>query len=161
MGQTGVILHKAKANQGFTLVELLVVVGILSVVILGLIEIFLVGAILADLSNRKTIALGEAQDKMEEIRNHTYSLITTDYASGGTPGNKFSLSQINGKGVITIDSSTASLLKVDIVVSFQYKNGRIVGEDLDLDGVLDAGEDANNNGVLDSPVKISTYFRDT
>jgi prepilin-type N-terminal cleavage/methylation domain-containing protein len=159
MYQSNGIIRKVRVNQGFTLVELLVVVGILSVVILGLIQIFLVGAILSDLSNRKTIAIGEAQDKMEEIRNHTYNLIATDYASGGTPGNKFSLSQINGEGVITIDSSTASLLKVDIVVSFQYKNGRIVGEDLNLNGVLDAGEDANGNGVLDSPVKLSTYFR--
>lgn len=148
-------------NQGFTLVELLVVVGILAVVILGMIQTFLVGAILSELSNRKTIAISEAQDKLEEIRNYTYDDIAADYASGGTIGNTFNLSQITGKGVITIDSSTASLLKIDIAVSFRGKDGRIIGEDLDLDGVIDAGEDVNGNGVLDSPVELSTYFRDT
>ncbi len=160
MRQKNGIIHNIKAKQGFTLVELLVVVSILAIVILGLIETFLVGAILSDLSNRKTIAFGEAQDKLEEILNHNYDLITTDYASGGTPGNTFNLSQITGKGAITIDSSTATLLKIDVVVSFQCKDGRIIGEDLDLDGVLDTGEDANGNGVLDSPVKVSTYFRE-
>lgn len=160
MRQINGSILKRRAKQGFTLVELLVVVGILAVVILGLIETFLVGAVLTDLSNRKTVALGEAQDKMEEILDYDYDQIATDYASGGTPGNTFNLSQITGKGVITIDATDATLLKIDVVVSFQYRDGRIVGEDRDLDGVLDVGEDANGNGVLDSPVKLSTYFRE-
>ena len=148
-------------TQSFTLVELLVVTGILSVVILGLIQTLILGSVLADLSNRKTIAMGEAQDKLEEILNHTYAQITTDYGAGGTPGNTFSLSQITGKGLITIDSSTTNLLKIDVVVSFQYCNGRIMGEDLNLNGALDGGEDANGNGVLDSPIKLSTYIRNS
>jgi prepilin-type N-terminal cleavage/methylation domain-containing protein len=152
-------IGRMKKQHGFTLIELLVVVGILAVVILGLIQTFLLGSVLADLSHRKTIAVGEAQDKLEEILNHTFASVTTDYGAGGTPGNKFSLSQITGKGLITVTSLSATLLQVDIVVSFQYRNGRIYGEDLNLNGVLDAGEDANGNGVLDSGVKLSTYIR--
>lgn len=148
-------------TQSFTLVELLVVTGILSIVILGLIQTLILGSVLADLSNRKTIAMGEAQDKLEEILNHAYAQITADYGAGGTPGNTFSLSQITGKGRITIDSSTTNLLKIDVVVSFQYRNGRIMGEDLNLNGALDVGEDANGNGVLDSPIKLSTYIRNS
>jgi hypothetical protein len=30
----------------------------------------------------------------------------------------------------------------------------VYGEDKDLDGVLDAGEDLNGNGKLDAPVQI-------
>jgi prepilin-type N-terminal cleavage/methylation domain-containing protein len=152
---------RIKRQQGFTLIELLVVVGILAVVILGLIQTFLLGSILADLSHRKTIAVGEAQDKLEEILNHSFSTIVTDYASGGTPGNTFSLSQVTGAGRVAITTVSASLLQADIVVSFQYKGGRIYGEDLDLDGTLDAGEDANGNGVLDSGIKFSTYIRNS
>ena len=148
-------------TQSFTLVELLVVTGILSIVILGLIQTLILGSVLADLSNRKTIAMGEAQDKLEEILNHAYAQITADYGAGGTPGNTFSLSQITGKGRITIDSSTTNLLKIDVVVSFQYRNGRIMGEDLNLNGALEVGEDANGNGVLDSPIKLSTYIRNS
>jgi len=147
-----------KKTQGFSLVELLVVVGILSVVILGLIQTFLLGSVLADLSHRKTIALGEAQDKLEEVLNHTFSLITTDYSS---PNNTFNLSQITGKGVTTVTALSANLLQVDVVVAFQYRNGRVYGEDRDLDGVLDAGEDVNGNGALDSGVKVTTYIRNS
>jgi prepilin-type N-terminal cleavage/methylation domain-containing protein len=150
-----------KRQQGFTLIELLVVVGILAIVILGLIQTFLLGSVLADLSHRKTIAVGEAQDKLEEILNHTFSSITADYGAGGTPGNTFSLSQITGRGVVTVTSLSASLLLVDVVICFQYRNGRIFGEDLDLDGVLDAGEDANGNGVIDSAVRLTTYIRNS
>jgi prepilin-type N-terminal cleavage/methylation domain-containing protein len=152
---------RKRKQQGFTLIELLVVVGILAVVILGLIQTFLLGSVLADLSNKKTIAVGEAQDKLEEILNHTFSTIIVDYGAGGTPGNTFSLSQITGKGVVTVTSVSATLLQVDVVICFQYRNGRVFGEDLDLDGVLDPGEDTNGNGVIDSAVRLTTYIRNS
>ncbi len=152
---------RKRKQQGFTLIELLVVVGILAVVILGLIQTFLLGSVLADLSHRKTIAVGEARDKLEEILNHTFANIIVDYAAGGTPGNTFALSQITGRGVVTVTTVTANLLQVDVVVCFQYRNGRIFGEDRDLDGVLDAGEDVNGNGVIDSDIKVSTYIRNS
>jgi prepilin-type N-terminal cleavage/methylation domain-containing protein len=152
---------RTKKQQGFTLIELLVVVGILAIVILGLIQTFLLGSVLADLSQRKTLAVGEAQDKLEEITNYDYSLVTADYASGGTPGNTFALTHQTGRGVISLDTSMAGVIRVDVVICFRYRDGRIFGEDLDLDGVLDAGEDANGNGIIDSDVKLSTYIRDT
>jgi len=155
------IARMKKTQQGFTLVELLVVVGILAIVILGLIQTFLVGSVLADLSHRKTLAGGEAQDKLEEIANHTFSLIATDYGAGGTPGQTFDLSQLTGKGVITVTTISTNLLQVDILVSFQYRNGRVYGEDKNLNGTLDAGEDANGNGVLDSGIKLTTYIRNS
>ncbi len=101
-----------------------------------------------------TAAMVAAQDKMEEIKNHNYSLITTDYASAGTPGNTFSLSNPAGMGVIYIDSSNANLLQIEINVSWRNKDGRVVGEDADLDGAIDAGEDADGNNKLDSTARI-------
>lgn len=150
-----------KSNQGMSLVELLVVIGILATVIIGLVQIFIAGAVLSDISNRKTIALGEAQDKLEDIRNHAFGSITTDYASGGVPGSIFNLSQVTGTGVIVIDSTDSNLLKIDVVVSFRDKSNRTIGEDKNLNGILDAGEDADVNGLLDSPIKLSTYIRPT
>ena len=36
-----------------------------------------------------------------------------------------------------------------------------MGEDTNINGALNAGEDANGNGVLDSPVEMTTYIFDT
>lgn len=154
-----IYISRFKRARGFTLIELLVVTGILGFIILGLIQSLILSSVLADISNRKTIAVSEAQDKLEEILNHNFDTIVVDYASGGTPGNTFVLSPITGMGVVTAGVYTANVVQVDVVVSFQIANGGVIGEDKDLDGVLDVGEDANGNSALDSPVKLSTYIR--
>ena len=143
-------------QQGFSLVELLVVVGILVTVIVILLRVFIYNSVLAELSGNIAYAMSEAQAKLEEIRNSDYSLITTNYASGGTPGNTFNLSQGQGKGVIYIDSSNTSLLEISVVVCWKNKDGRVIGEDTDLDGVLDAGEDLSSppNNKIDSKATL-------
>lgn len=52
--------------------------------------------------------------------------------------------------------STAT--QVDLIVSASWRSGRrcIGGEDRNCSGVLDAGEDANGNGWMDTPVMVST-----
>jgi len=142
------------SNDGFSLIEVLVVSGILITVIIGLIQVFVYCSTLFDSAGNLAGTVAEAQSKLEEIRNHTYSQITTDYASGGTPGNTFNLSKGNGKGAIYIDSSNSDLLQMTLVVSWRNQNGRIVGEDLNLDGVLDTGEDIDSNNKLSSPTTI-------
>jgi hypothetical protein len=107
------------------------------------------------LSGNMGYALSEAQSKIEEIRNTEYDLITTNFASGGTPGNTFDLSPGQGKGVIYIDSSVANLLEVSVVVCWRNKDGRVIGEDKDLDGALDAGEDLDGDSRIDSTVNLT------
>lgn len=145
-------------NQGFTMVELVIVIGIMSVSIVGLLSLFLYTSVQGEMSGNKTLAVKTAQSKVEEIRNHTYSLIAADYALGGTPGNTFDISGVTGKGVVYIDSTnapcSAELLCIEIDVSWQNKYGRMIGEDINYNGVPDAGEDVNVNNRLDSPVKI-------
>lgn len=137
----------------------MVITGVLAIVILGLVQTFLTCSLLADLASRKTISLEQAQDKLEEILNSNFDTIVTDYASGATPGDQFNLTTISGKGVITASTYATNVVSVDVVVCFQLRNGRIIGEDKNLNGTLDAGEDANGNGAMDSPVKLSTYIR--
>lgn len=144
-------------KRGFSLLELMFVIAILVVVIAGMIRLFIYTSTQVDIAGRKTIALSQAQNKLEEIRNHDFDLITADYGSGGTPGNTFDLSLINGKGVIYINSSNSELLTLEIVVSWRNKYNRIIGEDLDLDGALDAGEDINSNGKIDSGIEVISF----
>lgn len=139
-------------TEGFTLVELLIATGILAVVLTGLIMLFIRCSVLANLTHNKTVAMSEVQSLMEVIREHSFDDIVTDYAYGGSL-NPFDLEQLNGKGVIYIDSSNAELLRIEIVVSWENKFGRIIGEDLDLDGVLDSGspgEDINGDSKISS-----------
>ena len=150
-----------EAESGFTLMELMVVVWILSVTIIGMVQLFIYTSVQAEMAGRKTLAISEAQSKLEEIRNHTYASITTDYISGGTPGNTFTPVFFTGRGAVYIDSAgsfitgtNAELLGVKVTVSWRDKYNRIVGEDTNLNGVLDGGEDRNGNGQLDSPVTL-------
>jgi hypothetical protein len=143
-------------KKGFSLAELLVTVGILVTVIVILLQLFIYNSVLAELSGNMGNVLTDAQSKIEEIRNSDYSVITTNYGSGGTPGNTFDLSQGQGKGVIYIDSSNSSLLQVTVVICWRNKDGRVIGEDLDLDGVLDAGEDTDGNGKISSKATFIT-----
>ncbi len=119
-------LRKFKTNKGFTLVEVLITVGILAMVIVGLLQLFVYCSNLAEAAGNTTLAINEAQSKMEEIRNHNFSTITTDYASGGTPGNTFALTSLSGTGTITISQvgGSSELLQAQINVAWQNKNSR-------------------------------------
>lgn len=122
----GLLRLKFEAEQGFTLVEVLIAVGILALVIVGLLQLFVYCTTLAEAAGNTTLAVNEAQNKMEEIRNHDFNSIATDYASGGTPGNTFTLTSLNGTGTITTSMAGGStaLLQMQIAVSWQNKNGR-------------------------------------
>ncbi|OGX36786.1 MAG: hypothetical protein A3G91_00815 [Omnitrophica WOR_2 bacterium RIFCSPLOWO2_12_FULL_50_9] len=115
-----------QSPQGFTLVEVLIAVGILAIVIVGLLQLFVSCSALAEAAGNTTFALNEAQNKMEEIRNHDFDSIATDYASGGTPGNTFTLSTLNGTGTVATSQvgGSSELLQIGIDVSWQNKNGR-------------------------------------
>ncbi len=149
----------AANKRGVTLIEILVALFILVIGILGTLQLFSYCSYLAEMSGNTNYIIDQAQSKIDEMRSTSFTLIATDYASGGTPGNTFALTNPTAIGVIIIDSSTADLLQVEINVSWKNeRNDRIIGEDLDLDGVLDAGEDVNGNGKLDSPVKLITLI---
>ena len=118
--------EKISQNQAFTLVEVLITIGILTVVIVGLLQLFVYCSNLAEAAGNTTLGINEAQNKMEEIHNHNFSTVAVDYASGGTPGNTFTLTSLTGTGTVTISQfgGSSSLLQTQISVSWQNKNGR-------------------------------------
>ena len=145
-------------NKGFSLIEVIITVGILVIVMTNLLGLFIYCSTLAQTSGNTTLAVREAQGKLDEMRDHSYGLITTDYGAGGTPGNIFSLNQLNGKGVIYFESPNPDLLQIKVVVSWKNKDNRLIGEDANLNGILEAGEDKNANGQLDSIVSLTTMI---
>jgi len=58
-------------------------------------------------------------------------------------------------GVVYVDDTNPELLEVTVSVCWQQVL-RVIGEDKNLNGVLDAGEDTNGNGKIDSSVQLVT-----
>ncbi|MCQ9208039.1 MAG: prepilin-type N-terminal cleavage/methylation domain-containing protein [Omnitrophica bacterium] len=145
---------KKKSLAGFTLIELMFTAGVMAVVLGGLLQLFIYCMNLGELSGNTTVATAQAQSKLEEIRNHNFADIVTDYSLGGTVGNTFTLTNLDGMGVIYIDDTNAELLEIEIAVSFRTRPNRVIGADKNLNGILDSGEQESGYGKLDSPVRI-------
>ena len=126
-------------RKALSFTEILVAVSILSVVLAGMMEMFIGFEVLGDISSKTQSALLEAQSKMEEIKSTAFPSIVTNYSPGGTPGNTFSLNSLRGTGNIAIDNSVPNLLKVTMSVNFMARNNRVIGQ-------------------TDSPVTITTYI---
>lgn len=163
------------SDKSFTLVEVLTALAILAFSCAGLLLLSINIVILNDTNRNTTIAYNAIQTKMEEIKNAGFSCVFTSYPSPCTApastcpcgctscfcnGNTFDLEGISqGKGRIEISEEAPNLKKVRIVASFRIQSrNRIIGEDIDLDGILDSGEDANTNDQLDSPVELITLM---
>ena len=126
-------------RKAMSFTEILVAVSILSVVLAGMMEMFLVFEVLGDMSSKTQLALSEAQSKMEEIESTSYASIVPNYSPGGSPGNTFNLNALSGTGTILINNSVNGLLRVMITVSYKVHDNRIIG--------------ASN-----SPVTLTTYI---
>lgn len=69
----------------------------------------------------------------------------------------------NGSCVVyirEIDPIGENLKEARVVVSWKQRLGRIIGEDINLNGELDTGEDktGGHSGELDSPCEIISAF---
>ena len=139
------------SRKALTLVEVALGAAILTVVLLSIISVYIKCIELVSASKSMTFAVNEAQAKMEGIRDHNYYLIYADYNNGTftVPG----IAPGGNKGVIYVDNSDPDLLKVTISVCWRER-GRIIGEDINFNGVLDSGEDKNYNGIIDSTAQL-------
>lgn len=137
--------------KAFTLIEVMLGAALLVTVLVSIIAVYMICFELVSTSRNMTFAVNEAQAMMEEIRDYDFYIIYSYY------NNKtFTVSEItsgNSRGVVYVDNSNPSLLKVTISVCWRDRT-RTIGEDLDFDGVLDSGEDLNKNGIIDSPAQI-------
>ncbi|MCK5215087.1 MAG: hypothetical protein KAR05_07015 [Candidatus Omnitrophica bacterium] len=138
-------------KEGFSLAELLIASAILIIAVTGILMSYLRCLELNEISRNSSLAVQAGKSRMEQIKATTFSQIKATYDNV-----VFNISNLNGKGVTYIDDSTSDLLVVTTSISWKLRNGRIFGEDSNLNGQLDMGEDDNGNGVLDSPVLLVT-----
>ncbi|MBU2103302.1 MAG: prepilin-type N-terminal cleavage/methylation domain-containing protein [Candidatus Omnitrophota bacterium] len=137
-------------RHGFTLVEVVVAIGILATTLCVLLGVYSACTILVSTSKSINIATNAVLGLMEEIRTSSFADIE-DYN-----GLQFVLNAVpESRGVVYVDDTNPELLEVTVSVCWRQGN-RIIGEDANLNGALDGGEDQNGNGKIDSPVQIVT-----
>jgi len=140
-----------RSKKGFVLPEVILACAIAAFAISGLLLMYVTGMDLIRISKNASIATSAAQGLIEEIRNTPFPDIVTNYN-----GLKFSVNNIpSSSGVVYINDTDPEFLLVTITVCWRQGN-KTVGEDLNLNGQIDTGEDSNNNLILDSPVELIT-----
>lgn len=142
-------------RNGFTLVELMVAAVIMIIAFVGILVAYIRCLEISEMSKNSSTALTASKSHMEQIKNTTFADILATYHNVA-----FTAPNLNGMGVSYVDASNPDLLQVTVTFCWRQKSGLRVGEDTDLDGVIDAGEDVNANGMLDSPVQLVTYIYD-
>ena len=147
------------SSKGITFVELVVACAVLVTIFVSFLY-GLVGCIkLVNLSKETFFAIYSADAKIEEMRGHTFSDVYSYYTT--SPQDTFEVDElpaVSSKGSIAIDNTNPELLEVYIAVCWKSFDGRVIGEDVNLDGNLAAAEDVNSNNKIDSPVSLATFI---
>lgn len=132
--------------------EIMVAAVIMILAFVGIILTYIRCQELNEMSQNKSLATRAAKSRMEQIRNTDFNLVLATY--NNVP---FFDGNINGAGVSYVDNTDPDLLQVTVSFCWQQKNGLVVGEDQNINGVLNAGEDSNGNGMIDSTVQLVTF----
>lgn len=133
------------------MVELIISAAIMAAVIAGILVSYIRCMELNEASQNKSMALKAARSRMETIKGSDYNNLVANYNAV-----TFNVTGFVGKGVSYVTVLDAKNTRVIVSVSWRQKNGRVYGEDKNLNGVLNAGEDKNADNMLNSPVDITT-----
>lgn len=140
-------------RNGFTLLELMIASGVLVIVLAGLLSAYINCLEMNETTKNSNLALGAVQEELENLRKAPFQTLNTTYTFYATgPLANLSL------GRADIDSTTnSSFYRVDVGMCWKQRNSRIIGECIDNNGTL-VFNDTNANGILDSPVQLTTYM---
>jgi len=154
-----------KRMKGLTLVEVLVAMAILAVVALSMFMVYPALFENVTLSSENMKAFEAAKRQMEALVTMNYtdlynvSYNITPVANNFTPQNL-----PNSTGVYYVKrlmyanlTDIPDLLDLEVVVSYRV-GARTIGEDQNLNWVLDSGEDIDSNGKINSTIKLSTLI---
>ena len=133
-------MTKGAANQkGFTLVELMIAAMILGITFVGTILTFVRCLELNEMSRNSSTAVKAVKSRIEQMKDTTFNQIFTTFNN-----TTFAAAGLTGMGVTYVDNSNPDLLGVTVVFCWREKSGRVIGEDQNLNGVLDVGEDLSS-----------------
>jgi hypothetical protein len=139
-----------KANS---LPELMVATTVFLIAVVAILFSYIKCAQLQDMGRNISLTTAAVKNKMEEIKDTSFSTIYATYNQ-----KTFTTTGVKGIGVIYVNNSNPDLLVVKIAFCWKQPTGLVIGEDKNLNGVLDAGEDKDGTGQIDSYVQISTQI---
>jgi len=138
-------------KKGFALPEMLLAALIASFALCGILLTYIACMDSIKISKNASIATSAALGLVEEIRSTPFPQIIPNYDQLNFTVNGIA----NSMGIVYIDDTNPEFLVVTVSICWQQGN-RLIGEDLNLNGSLDAGEDINANNIIDSTVKLVT-----
>lgn len=116
------MIHSKRA--GFTLIEVMIAFAVLVGAISGLLMVISNGMKIKEMNREQTLAEQGLNDKISEIKAVTFDNIVTNYSSGGTPGNSFTVPGLTSSaGSIAMDSTNTSLLSITITITWSGVTG--------------------------------------
>lgn len=136
--------------------ELMIASAILMFIIIGLLYSYIACFELNEFNRNLTLANNALQAEMESLRETPFDSLLlldgTSFTLGGFPSG-------SSMGFIDIYATPYSdLIYVRLVGSWRQKSGRIIGEDINLDGMLQPSEDSDLDNTMDSPAEIATFI---
>jgi type II secretory pathway pseudopilin PulG len=161
---------KRRSKKGFVLLEVMLAAAIAAFAICGILLTYITGMDLIRISRNASIATSAAQGVLERIRSTPFPDITsmiflvngTSYPPIVVNSNltrwNFPLSVNNlpaNRCAVYVDDTDPEFLLITISVCWRQGN-KVIGEDANLNGALDAGEDINGNSIIDSTVELVT-----
>jgi prepilin-type N-terminal cleavage/methylation domain-containing protein len=143
-------------RSGFTLIEMLLATFILAPIYLMTMLSFINTSQLNDSAKNTALALRACANQIETIDSTSFDQIYAAYHNA-----TFTFNGLEGIGSVYVDNTQPKVLTITTSFCWKDPSERIIGEDHNLNGQLDPGEDLNNNGLIDSPVKLVTVKYDT
>jgi type II secretory pathway pseudopilin PulG len=142
-------------NKGFTLLEVVITIGVLVFSLTALLATFISCFDLFEITKNSNLALNAEMKILEEMRRSNFLNLYANY--NGYVFQIYGMDPNFNLGFVSIDNSNPDLLEVNIGACWVQKGGRIIGEGSLNGGVLEFS-DSNGNGILDSPVALTTYI---
>ena len=147
-----------KSSSAFSFVELMFSLIILLIIFVGLLYTYIGCFELNEYSRNLTLANNALQAELESIRETSFDGLD---ALDGTTFSLEGFADGESIGLVDVYDSVYSDLKyIRLVGCWRQKSNRVIGEDSNLDGVLQPDEDlaGDGDGVLDSPAEIATLI---
>lgn len=145
--------HRTQNNTGMSLLEMLIAATVFIVAFVVVLISYLTCLELNEVSKNTSTALHATKARFEQIQNTPFNQIKAAYHNV-----TYTATGLTGMGVSYVDDTNPRLLKITLSFSWKQPGGRMIGEDTNLNGVLNAGEDKNANGIIDSPVEVVSYL---